>query len=58
MTTLKQARAEGKIDQFIAEREAEGVAKGDVAAFNHGLRSMAGKSPEAPQASSPRNRGG
>lgn len=48
--TLSKARAEGKLDQFIAEREPE---NGDEAAFNRLFESMAGKSKEASEASSP-----
>ena len=51
MATLKQAREEGKIDQFAKDRDAE--ASGDEKAFNRALRSMAGKSKEAPEASKP-----
>lgn len=58
MTTLKEARDRGKLKQFIKEREAEADAKGDADAFNRGLRSMAGKSSEAPKASSGRKSGG
>lgn len=52
MTTLKQARDGGKIDQFIAEREGE---KADPEAFNRAVRAMVQKSPAVPKASSPRN---
>lgn len=55
MTTLKQARDEGKLDEFIKEREAE---TGDADALDKTVSSMAGKSSEAPQASPRRNRGG
>ena len=47
---LIEARAEGKLDQFIAEHKGE---IGDSEAFDTTLRSMAGKSKEAPEASSP-----
>lgn len=50
MTTLREAIEGGKLDQFIAERKGE---KGDQAAFEATLRSMAGTSREAPEASSP-----
>ena len=50
MTNLKQALADGKLEQFIAEREGE---IGDREAFDATVRSMAGKSKEAPEASSP-----
>jgi hypothetical protein len=55
MTTLREAREKGKLDQFIKEREAE---TGCAEALNRGLASMAGKSSEAPKASSRRKRGG
>lgn len=51
MTTLREAREQGKLDQFIAEREAEQSAPGDKAAFNRALASMAGKSKAAPATS-------
>lgn len=50
MTTLKQALDEGKLDQFITERD--GLI-GDRAAFDATLRAMAGRLKEAPEASSP-----
>ena len=56
MTTLKQAREHGKLDQFIKEHEAD--PKGDPKAFNQTLKAMAQKSPKAPKASSRRNPGG
>jgi hypothetical protein len=56
--TLREAREQGKLGQFIKEREAEGAAKGDTDALNRVLRSMAGTSTEAPKASSRGNRGG
>ncbi len=49
--TLTEARREGKIEQFIAERE--GAETGDAATFNRALASMAGTSKEAPEASKP-----
>ena len=49
MRTLKQALESRNLDQFIAEREGE---IGDREAFEATLRSMAGKSKEAPEASS------
>lgn len=52
MTTLKQALKDGKLDQFIAEREAE---QGDPEAFNRAVQAMAQKSKVVPKASSPRN---
>ena len=50
MITLKQALETGKLDQFIAEREGE---IGDSETFEATVRAMAGKSKEAPEASSP-----
>lgn len=46
MTTLKEARDKGKLDQFIKEREAD--AKGDADALDRGLASMAGKAKQKP----------
>lgn len=57
MTTLKQAREQGKINQFIKEREGEAKADGNADTFNRTVTSMARKSPEAPRASSRRSRG-
>jgi len=48
--TLQEARTLGKIEEFIAEHESE---IGDRAAFEATLRSMAGTSKEAREASSP-----
>ena len=53
MTTLREARDKGKLDQFIAEREADAMPPGDKAAFNRALESMAGKSKAVPAASKP-----
>ncbi|MDB5696683.1 MAG: hypothetical protein JWN21_2226 [Sphingomonas bacterium] len=53
MTTLKEAREQGKLAEFIAEREAEQAPDGDEAAFNRALVSMARTSKEAPAASKP-----
>lgn len=50
MTTLKKAIEQGKLDQFIAEHKGE---TGDQAELERVIRSMAGKSKEAPEASSP-----
>ena len=56
MTKLSETRDDdgkivpAKLDQFIAERDAE---EGDQAAFDATLRSMAGTSKEAPEASPP-----
>lgn len=52
MSTLKQAREQGKLDQFIAEREAE---EGDEDALNRTLKAMVQKSPATRKASKPRN---
>lgn len=49
MASLKQAREQGKIDQFIKEHEAD--PEGDADAFNRAVRAMARKSKEAPKAS-------
>lgn len=49
MATLKEAVDQGRLDQFIAEREGE---TGDSEAFDLTLRSMVGRSKEAPEASS------
>lgn len=48
--TLREALEQDRLDQFIAEHEGE---IGDREAFEATLRSMAGKSKEAPEASSP-----
>ena len=48
---LSKAIKEGHLDRFIAEHEADPPA--DEGAFNATLRAMAGKSKEAPAASSP-----
>jgi hypothetical protein len=50
MTTLKQALESGNLDQFIAEHKGEA---GDQVELERVIRSMAGKSKEAPEASSP-----
>lgn len=55
MTSLREAREKGKLDQFIKEREAE---RGDAAALDRTVSAMAGKSSEAPKASSRRDRAG
>lgn len=51
MTTLKQARNTGKLDQFAKDHEAD--APGDETAFNRALQSMAGKSKAVPATSKP-----
>ncbi len=53
MTSLREARDTGKLDQFIAEREAEAAPAGDAKAFSRALSSMAGKSKAVPAASKP-----
>ena len=50
-TSLKTARQQGKVDQFAKERDE--APPGDQAAFDATLQSMAGKSKEAPGASTP-----
>ena len=49
MTTLKDAIEQGKLDQFIAEHKGE---TGDQAELERIIRSMAGKSKQAPKTSS------
>ena len=49
MTTLRKARDEGKLDQFIADRGAD--APGDETAFNATLQAMAGTSKAVPATS-------
>jgi hypothetical protein len=51
MTTLREARDTGKLDQFIAERETEATPAGDAKAFNRTLKAMAGTSKVGPKAS-------
>lgn len=53
MTTLKQAREQGKVGQFIKEHEAD--PQGDQEAFNRAVQAMAQKSKEVPKASSRSN---
>lgn len=55
MTTLREAREKGSLDQFINEREAE---TGDARTVERTIATMAGKSSEAPKASTKGNRGG
>ena len=50
MTTLREALEQGKLDQFIAEHKGE---VGDQAELERIIRSMAGTSKEAREASSP-----
>lgn len=56
MTTLRDARENGKLDQFVKEHS--GDAKGDPDAFNRAVKAMARTSKEAPEASDRRNRDG
>ena len=51
MTTLREARDNGKLDQFIAEREAEAAPAGDAKAFNRTLAAMAESKKAGPKAS-------
>lgn len=58
MTTLREARDSGKLDQFIAEREAETARDGDPKAFDRTIRAMAGTSKSAPETSKPHRSAG
>lgn len=49
MITLREAIDQSKLEQFIAEHK---DSTGEEAAFNLTLQAMAGKSKEAPKASS------
>ncbi len=51
MTTLREARDQGKLAKFI--REHKNDAPADAEAFNLTVEAMAGKSREAPEASPP-----
>jgi hypothetical protein len=51
VTNLKQAREQDRLDQFAKDHDAD--PPGDEEAFNRALRSMVGKSKEAPEASPP-----
>lgn len=51
MNSLRKARESGNLDQFAKEQDAN--PPGDEDDFNRALLSMAGKSKEAPPASSP-----
>lgn len=53
MTTLKEARDKGKLEEFIQEHETD--AKGDADQVNRTLKAMAQKSKAAPKASSRSN---
>ena len=57
MTTLREAREKGKLEEFIAEREAEAKAA-DRAAFDKTVGAMAGKSKRVPGTSKRGERGG
>ncbi len=48
---LKQARDQGKLEQFVAEREAEANQKGNADVFDKTVSAMAGKSKAARPAS-------
>lgn len=49
MTTLKQARDQGKLETFIKERDADASEPdGDAKAFNRTLASMTGTSKPTP----------
>jgi hypothetical protein len=52
LSTLREAREQGKLDEFAKERDND-TPPGDEDAFNRALRSMAGTSKEAPEASKP-----
>lgn len=54
MMTLKQARDAGKIEQFIAGREAEGQAPGDAAKLTDLARRLA-ETPKSVQRTSKRS---
>ena len=54
--TLAEARRQGKLDQFIAERENH--PPGDQAAFDATLKAMAGTSKSKPGTSKPGRSGG
>jgi len=54
MTTLRKALKEGKLKEFAEEREAADP-PGNEASFRQIFEAMAGKSKEAPEASTPDN---
>ena len=58
MTNLREARDTGKIEQFIAEREAETKAVGDPKAFDATLSAMAQTSKSARETLKQRRTGG
>lgn len=51
MTTLRKAREEGKLEEFVAEHEAD-AKPGNEAAFNRAVTSMAQTSKAIPASSS------
>ena len=51
MKSLREARDQGKIDQFAKDRDS--APPGDEKAFNRALASMAGKSKAVPATSKP-----
>lgn len=52
MTTLKEAREKGKLEEFIVQREAEGTfTKGDADQLRRIVSAMAGKSKPVPETS-------
>jgi hypothetical protein len=55
MTNLREAREQGRLDQFIAERKAE---VGDADAVERTIASMSQKSSEVPKASAKGSRDG
>lgn len=55
MTSLREARDKGKLNEFIKERKGE---TGDAAAFDQTLSAMAGTSKSVPETSKPRPRDG
>jgi hypothetical protein len=59
MTTLREAREKGKLEEFIAEREAEAKhARGDRKAFDKTVSAMGGKSKPVPGTSKKDERDG
>ena len=55
MTTLKEAREKGKLDEFIKEHERD--PEGDEETFNRAVRAMGQKSKATPKASRSRGSG-
>ena len=58
MTTLRQARQEGSLDKFIAERDSEAKAAGNPKAFDATLKAMAQTSKSARETLKQRRCGG